>query len=336
MMQYCQNAANEAMIKVCGDTENCNGLAVDDGIGARSLEYKICEKTGDKTCYTNVAQIPDSKLGRATGEGENQKNYTAIFTPQIYGRIAWDVLDFDDNGQITDENIAKAISASDKSNKEIENKINSELKVLQNSINAAINTIEADPTVIYCKTGRTVQGMKKLDDADENGQRMLSSKRKDFGGTGNDFARFPQLTQQTNQLIAVAAVAAAKNNYAKKYDEMEKDIANDMIALAERNAKALGENQLDARREAARQSCVNYAANASLDKNTQEWDSTENKLVGSSSVNERSYKETVTSTFNWETLICHRCTRKQACAKMKGKNCRTWGEVTESCTDIQF
>ncbi len=39
MLTQCQNAADEAMVKVCGDTENCDGLALDDGLGGRSLEY---------------------------------------------------------------------------------------------------------------------------------------------------------------------------------------------------------------------------------------------------------------------------------------------------------
>ncbi len=112
-----------------------------------------------------------------------------------------------------------------------------------------------------------------------------------------------------------------------------------MIALAERVAQASADNELDARREIARQACVNYGK-TSINVSSKGWDKNtdnENKiLIGYSTTNTRSYKENVTSTFNWETLVCHRCIRKQPCSKMKGKNCRTWGEEHETCNDIQF
>ena len=47
-LKECQNAADEAMIKVCGDTESCDNLNIDDNLGSRTLEYKICEySSGD-------------------------------------------------------------------------------------------------------------------------------------------------------------------------------------------------------------------------------------------------------------------------------------------------
>ena len=64
LMTACQNAVDEAMLKVCGDTENCNGLLVDEGTGARSLEIKFCESDGDKyvNCKTSVDEILEVKL----------------------------------------------------------------------------------------------------------------------------------------------------------------------------------------------------------------------------------------------------------------------------------
>ena len=43
MMAQCQKAANEAMIKVCGDTQSCENMTIAEGVGAHSLEYKVCE-----------------------------------------------------------------------------------------------------------------------------------------------------------------------------------------------------------------------------------------------------------------------------------------------------
>ena len=63
MMELCQNAANEAMIKVCGNTENCDNLTVDENIGARSLEYKICE-------YSNYESFKSNDVIRSREYGD--------------------------------------------------------------------------------------------------------------------------------------------------------------------------------------------------------------------------------------------------------------------------
>jgi hypothetical protein len=67
----------------------------------------------------------------------------------------------------------------------------------------------------------------------------------------------------------------------------------------------------------------------------------ESKLVASSQVNQWNYKETITSTFEWETLNCHKCVRSQRCENTKNplfgnKYCKDWGEEKETCTDTQF
>ncbi|MBE6462028.1 MAG: hypothetical protein E7006_04285 [Alphaproteobacteria bacterium] len=43
MLAECQKAVDEAMIKVCGDTESCKNMTIADGVGANALEYKVCE-----------------------------------------------------------------------------------------------------------------------------------------------------------------------------------------------------------------------------------------------------------------------------------------------------
>ena len=67
MLAQCQKAANEAMIKVCGDTESCESMTIPEGVGAHSLEYKVCEASGDdmlvySNCKQDVSLIPDAEL----------------------------------------------------------------------------------------------------------------------------------------------------------------------------------------------------------------------------------------------------------------------------------
>ena len=64
-------------------------------------------------------------------------------------------------------------------------------------------------------------------------------------------------------------------------------------------------------------------------------------LSASSELNQWNYKETITTTFDWENLVCHKCVRATKCEDTRNplfgnKYCKQWGEETENCTDTQF
>ncbi len=414
-MVQCQNAANEAMLKVCGDTENCNALTTDSGIGARALDYKICEYSGSEDsldidynkCRTDISQVLDSELGRVEGATSAGLGAVTPFAGVIDGVIYWESVDFDDDGKLisVDEYLAKLddanISAQQKE------KVKSELAVLQRNIDVAISAIESDPTVQYCMTGREVQGMKKID---KDGV----ATRTRIGEKSADAARFPELTKQMRMVIASAALKKAKDNYYKKYDELNDKMLQDYATLGERISKIQGENSLDVKRELARKSCVAFVDMASLPKSPNPPKSAFGKiaamvaivgaavaipftlgtstvvigaltvttttgvgasaaigagaavvagigmlgnagsgkangedskgvldLVGSKQLNQWNYKETITTTFDWDKLICKKCTRTQKCSKTKNplfgnKYCKTWADAVETCNDTQF
>ncbi|MBR2510624.1 MAG: hypothetical protein IKB59_00470, partial [Alphaproteobacteria bacterium] len=145
---------------------------------------------------------------------------------------------------------------------------------------------------------------------------------------------------QMRGIIATSALKIAKNNYYKKYDELNAELAKDYVAIAERMAQVKKEDSLNARREMARRACVNLARGAvlatSVGKNNMQTSGASTELVGSKQRNDWNYKETVTATFEWETLNCRKCVRTQNCTKPKRKWCKAWGEEEETCTDIQF
>ncbi|MDO4423354.1 MAG: hypothetical protein Q4C08_00975, partial [Pseudomonadota bacterium] len=65
------------------------------------------------------------------------------------------------------------------------------------------------------------------------------------------------------------------------------------------------------------------------------------QMMGSYQLNQWNYKETNTSTYKWDTLICQRCTRSQQCTSTKkpfmgSRYCKAWGDPVEKCNDIQF
>lgn len=324
----CQAAADEAMIRVCGATEDCNGLAVDDNIGARSLEYKLCEYKNDafqSNCRNDVTQIQDSELGRG---GTERKAFAGKFE----GEIPWDVISFiDENGELT----GKPVLNQPEGSAPLSAKVQNELNVLYSNINAAIAAIESDQKVQYCMTGREVQAMRRANA--ETGERESTRLGNE---SGDDAARFPKLTSQMRSIIATSALKIAKDNYHKKYDELQKQLAQDYVTLGERMAEIDGLNKLDARRDKARQACVNLANGSVLatseGKNNVPTSPIGLDLIGSKQRNDWNYKETITSTFEWETLNCHRCVRTQNCTKPKRKWCKSWGEEEEECTDIQF
>lgn len=265
MLTQCQNAADEAMIKVCGDTENCDGLALDDGLGGRSLEYKICNySTSDDSmnidysnCRTDVSQIRDSELGRVAGSTTGELGAVTPLAGVLDGTIYWENIDFDDDGKLSslDDYLSK-IDATGMSDAQKE-KVKSELAVLQRGINNAIDAIEADQTVHYCMTGRRVQGLTRTTKTDEGVVRNRTS-------FGSDEGRFTSLTQQMRMKIATSALKKAKANYYAKYDELNTKMLQDYATIGERIAEMQNENSLDSRREIARIACTSFAEGAAL------------------------------------------------------------------------
>lgn len=341
LLAQCQDAANTAMITVCGDTQNCNGLVIDDNVGARSLDYKICQYQSDndsininyQSCRTDVSQIMNDELGRVeivNNDGQDwvsdilnilltiipNKSIVGKFAGVIDGTILWENIQVDDDGKITtSQEYFDSLSGRDDISENARLSIESELATLQNNINNAIAAIEADPTVQFCMTGREVPGMSR---SVQNKDGTTNTERTIIGRT--DQGRFPNITKQMRAQIGIAALAKAQQNYYKKYDELKNKVADDYITLVERIDDNVDANTTDVRRDAAKRACE------SMESKTDEWN----------------YKETITTAFNSEQISCHKCVRIQQCDKTKKANkadkryCKTWADPVETCTDIQF
>ncbi|MCM1294701.1 MAG: hypothetical protein NC311_04015 [Muribaculaceae bacterium] len=440
LLDFCQNAANEAMIKVCGDTENCDALTTDDHIGAGTLSYGICHYTIDgdntnidyKSCRTSVDQIQDTELGRVQGSTTGELGPVVSFMSVIDGTIFWENVTISDDGTIISADEYFKVTDTSQTQPATKDKIANEITKLQSSVNNAILAIESDPTVQFCMTGRTVPGMKNAP------------------VSGNKVARFPQLTKQMRNTIANSALHNARENYYKQYNTAYEQQMKDYITIAERQAEIRGENAKDARREAARISCVNLADLAALPMsppppsgwgmwlvvgivvaasvvvtaltlgtgaplataassltisaalpavgtagatvasitvptvvassmfatgatltatgigvvtaatvgaataiagitaqataNNKRTDSTSNmqrELSGHHELNQWNWKQVIDTTFEWETLNCHKCVKSTKCIKQSYPlfgvpKCKQWTESTTECTDTQF
>ena len=395
MYDYCQSALDEAVVKACGDTEKCNKFVNDEIIGTRSLEYKICDYvvSEDMTeiaygnCRTNVSQISDKELGRVVGSTVNALGPVTPLAGVIEGDIYWDSIDIDQNGNISSvqqyfQNLELGTQISDHEIQVVQN----ELGQLQNNLDNIYNIIESDPTVQFCMSGRRVDGIKPY--------------------SGTSVPRFPQLTKSVRQHIAHIALNKARKNYYELYDDLLAQQSKDYATIAERMAEIQGENGKDARREIARQACVDMAQFSGIAKSktpkglagiitgaviiaavavvtagaaliagalaaaiigvvggicvatpaalmvtigsaASDWSEVSSVnmanlvLTGEFEVNNWNYRETITTNFDWENLICHKCSKKYECLETRepffgNLYCNKWADPVEVCTDTQF
>ncbi len=254
LLATCQKALNESMLRVCGDTTNCNAIIIDDNLGATSLEYSLCQYTFDKSnntigfgnCRNSVADITDTELGRIPDNLSEPLQSVAPFAGLITGAMYWGSIGLDKNGKLTSINEYLNKVGSEKiSNNEREN-ISNSISTIQRQIDSIISTIESDPIVEYCMTGHNIPGMSDI--------------------FGTQVPRFPNLTQSMRLTVGNYILNQARKNYGARYNQMTEQMLRDYNLISERQAIIHGENAEDARRESARQSCVSLASMSGLPK----------------------------------------------------------------------
>ena len=258
MLATCEAAVDNAMSKVCGDSESCAQYALGTQIGAQSLDYKVCQYSTDSPdstkgfkwfdCRSSVDEISDFELGRNRNATSEELGPVLPFAGVISGVIKWESVQITDDGMIDVDGYVAALD----NEKDIEitdadkERIVSELNQLQRDINAVIKNVETDNWVSYCITGRHVDGVTDM--------------------FKNNKVRFPKLANTVRKNIANAALAQAKDNYYKKYDKLAERMQTDLAKINERLATNLKLNGKDAQKTAARAACVNMAAISAFSK----------------------------------------------------------------------
>lgn len=81
--QQCQNAADAAMERVCGDTESCANFSFNEKIGGSTLKYQVCQlilnnETGEAkynlgACKDSVELVTQEELGLDTFTAQNNR-----------------------------------------------------------------------------------------------------------------------------------------------------------------------------------------------------------------------------------------------------------------------
>ena len=328
MLTVCQKAVNDSMMKVCGDTETCDALAKDEKLGGRSLKYKVC-KDGNLggTCRESFDALSQEEI---------KENWEGVISGQLY----WGNVDYDFNeGKFTPldkytEALGNSYAALDETGrKEIEDAYNTEVSQMEAAINNAVSAIEADPTVTYCMTGRSVQGF----DSKKIGAKKVRKQVKDekAGRTRTEeveetVARFPSLTEQMKDIIVVYALKAARDKYQQKYEEEYERMMKEEADFAVKRDKA------EAIR-VAKWRCKIWGDSGSFVKNTIDdaaaSSGKDTTGSGHSSVDEKYYKATINTSFNEATGVCTKETISQQCEKRRLSGCKKWADTkTETVT----
>ena len=143
LVAACQNAADEAMVRVCGDSETCEAGQFDLSSLAYMMKPMACRYNNasgtDRTCYPNVAQFGSS--GNACG----------IFAT-LTGKPAISSIIYTDDGNFDSSSTSYFTPefSADSTDQVV--------SILNGALNRIMTSIEADPKVQYCMYGRRVQG----------------------------------------------------------------------------------------------------------------------------------------------------------------------------------
>jgi hypothetical protein len=343
----CQKAVSDAMLKYCGNADNCDEFIARDNVGARTLEIKYCENVnGEYTnCKPDVKQILDAELGKTTRNSDlsRTKNERRIFSGVISGKILWDEVTIlpDFSGVISGEEYVKIASDLYPMDAKTKEKVKTEVGALSNAIKNTINMIESDPKVQFCMTGRQVSGLTK-----DDGFEQIIGKEKN--------KLFPNLTQTVRHQIASGALLAAQKNYNDKFEELVDEYVDSNSRLKQRYAEVDAANKHLNEQDSARRKCIDLgeregliqddyrakmkeqAGSSSMSDDVVRDHGNDGKLVGWSSESMWNYKLHVTTTFNMEQMICTKCIRKQECDDLRGDYCKRWKDETEECKEYQY
>lgn len=282
----CQNAAKQAMIKLCGDSETCESVKIDLSSLASLMKVQACQyKTPDgvstdtqqqgMVCMADVSQFADDQIYAFEYEVKLNDNKTEVVSVNkkkrtvagdlsgygvyatLVGRpevsaISYDGKDFVIAGtKVVDGSVvAGTVSgAFDKANTE---RI---ITILNGAVDRIVNSIESDPTVTYCMTGREVRGFNSSKIGGKAGSTAESKKH----------ARFPELTSGVRGIIAEAALGKLMEENAALVEPFEKSLAEMSDKIAQRESAIAAER-------GAKQEAVVDAVNmqkCGCDKNTE-------------------------------------------------------------------
>lgn len=261
MVTACQKAADAAMVKVCGATDSCDGADFDLSTISSLMKVEACrydnEKGSQKTCRPDISSFAENeiyineyeiiwadtaktKIKSVTQKRRADANGYGVFA-ELNGKPDISLISFDasntndtsdtntNSGSIPLTNITFSIGDNTVATGYSTTNTNSVINILDAAYQRVISSIESDPTVQYCITGRKVQGFKGIT-TDDDGKT-----------TGGDIesaaARFPTLTNSIRHTVASSLLSKLSS----KNMDLEKTFEDKIVALNNKISERMAE-----------------------------------------------------------------------------------------------
>ena len=215
----CQNAVNEAMINVCGDTESCESAVVDLSSLTSVIRPRACTINNNGeigTCYANVSAIPSDEANNG-------------FVAALTNRPAISAITYNTNGRF---DVASGYTYSAEFSADSTNRV---LSILNGTLNRIMNSIESDVKVKYCLNGRSVPGFSGFDSISSTSLNTTRSARLP-ATTSSSRRGFPNLT---NSIRATVAEYLLSSLY-EQNEELEDRFTDNLDTINEQIANRFG------------------------------------------------------------------------------------------------
>ena len=253
MLTHCQTALKTAMLTFCGAEDTCPNAAVDENMFKDIMSVQLCKRENNKLeCKTDPYGFSDQDLidGKVVPTLMNKVDLSAIqYQLDNASSSARSNADGGTWNQSTFKSIAEAgvdpfakVGVSSNSLFNLKNLVSTYTKpddtyddnaldrvirTLNSNFKTLANSIESDPKVVYCTSGRKVQGFSTEDEKKFIG---ANSSRAD--------ARFPSLTQNARAVIAQQLLIATSPVY---YDTQQRVVDEQMATMTKALSDRVGE-----------------------------------------------------------------------------------------------
>ena len=219
----CQNAVNEAMINVCGDTESCESAVVDLSSLTSVIRPRACTINNNGeigTCYANVSAIPSDEANNG-------------FVAALTNRPAISAITYKTNGRFS---VASGYTYSAEFSADSTNRV---LSILNGALNRIMNSIESDVKVKYCLNGRSVpgfSGFNGLSNSTANVANSTLTRSARTSASSSTRRGFPNLT---NSIRATVAEYLLSSLY-EQNEELEDRFTDNLDTINEQIANRFG------------------------------------------------------------------------------------------------
>lgn len=290
LLLTCQNALNQAIINVCGDTEECSQLVI--GNLTADMQVQPCKayNSGELECKQTVTAFVDKDFSDTNNHG---------ILAKLTGKINVAKIDYDSGENESPFTFNGVVSGTEYSVANTNNAVNA----LNTAFNNTLNRIESDPTVDFCMNGRSVQTTNKS---------LIDSTKK-----SDNTMRFENLTGNVRNLIAsrlLASLSSQTQELESKYNDKMEEVSASIYNRIKR-IEDMGEAEHEKlNQEACEERNVPDAHR-----------STASNRIANNYIRELTDKE---ASYDSATGICTVRTIKYSCTKYISPSCRTFDNGT--------